>query len=124
MVASECNGFGVILTSLLIASPAGPVSPAQCIYDMLNILTGVLIGFLFNTIRIVVIVLLAPSLMHHYMLMHEIIGGISYWGCLISVWLLLQGPIEECKEPRTWTGIAVNPNALVMALSYPACSCI
>ena len=101
VVASECNGFGVILTSLLIAILLALYRRLSIYDSVLNILTGVLIGFLFNTIRIVVIVLLAPSLMHHYMLMHEIVGGISYWGCLISVWLLLQGPIEECKEPRT-----------------------
>lgn len=94
-VASECNGFGVILTSLLIAFLLALYRRLSIFDALLNILTGVLIGFIFNTLRIVIIVMLAPSLMDHYMLMHEIVGGITYWGCLITVWLFLQGPTKE-----------------------------
>ncbi len=94
-VASECNGFGVILTSLLIAFLLALYRRLSLFDALLNIMAGVLIGFVFNTVRIVIIVLLAPSLMDHYMLMHEIVGGITYWGCLIAVWLFLQGPVRE-----------------------------
>ena len=38
--------------------------------------------------------------MEHYMLMHEIVGGITYWGCLILVWLLLNGPVATKPKPE------------------------
>jgi exosortase/archaeosortase family protein len=52
---------------------------------------------MFNIVRIVIIVLLAPSMMEHYNLMHEIIGGATYWACLILIWLALNGPTEQEK---------------------------
>jgi len=93
-VASECNGFGVILTSLLLALLLA-IYRRLSIFDLcLNLLAGVIIGFIFNILRIVIIVLLAPSLMDHYHLMHEIVGGITYWACLIMIWIFLNGPTE------------------------------
>ena len=94
-VASECNGFGVILTSLLIAillsvyRRSGPVDGA------INCIAALTLAFAFNILRIVVIVLLAPALMEHYHLMHETIGTLTYWGCLAVLWILLRGPIGE-----------------------------
>jgi exosortase/archaeosortase family protein len=93
-VASECNGFGVIMTSLLLALLLA-IYRRLSIFDLcLNIFAGVILGFAFNTVRIVIIVLLAPSLMEHYHLMHEIVGGLTYWACLILVWVSLNGPTE------------------------------
>ncbi|MEC7236184.1 MAG: archaeosortase/exosortase family protein, partial [Verrucomicrobiota bacterium] len=98
-VASECNGFGVITTSLLLALLLA-IHRRLNIFDLgLNLLAGLIIGFIFNIVRIVIIVLLAPSLMEYYQLMHEIIGGVTYWACLILVWLALNGPTEPEKAP-------------------------
>ena len=97
-VASECNGFGVILTSLLIAFLLGLYGRLKIGGMLLSIAAGIFIGFVFNILRIVIIVLLAPSLMDHYMLMHEVVGAVTYWGCLVLVWLLLHGPIKEEAE--------------------------
>ena len=102
-VASECNGFGVILTSLLLALLLA-IYRRLSLFDLgLNIMAGILMGFAFNTVRIVIIVLLAPSLMQHYHLMHEIVGGITYWACLILVWVFLNGPtnFENDPSPKT-----------------------
>ncbi len=101
-VASECNGFGVILTSLLLALLLA-IYRRLNIFDLcLNVLAGIIIGFFFNILRIVIIVSLAPFLMDHYLLMHEIVGGITYWACLIIVWLSLNGPTEpEAKLPTS-----------------------
>ena len=94
-VASECNGFGVILTnlllSLLLAIHRGSSIPITSLY----VLAGAIIGFVFNVIRIVIIVLLAPTLMEHYHLMHEIVGGITYWSSLVIIWILLKGPTRS-----------------------------
>lgn len=94
-VASECNGFGVILTSLLLSvllaiyRRLGPIDTA------LNLLSGITLGFVFNTLRILIIVLLAPSMMNHYHVMHEIVGTITYWSCLALTWILLNGPVDD-----------------------------
>jgi exosortase/archaeosortase family protein len=96
-VASECNGFGVIITSLLIALLLA-IYRRLNIFDLgLNLLAGAIIGFMFNIVRIVIIVLLAPSMMEHYHLMHEIVGGFTYWACLILAWISLNGPTEPEK---------------------------
>jgi len=91
-VASECNGFGVILTSLLLAVLLAIYRRLNPLRTLLNVTVGITLGFAFNILRIVVIVLLAPALMNHYMLMHEVVGTITYWSCLILVWTLLNGP--------------------------------
>ncbi|HAV12653.1 MAG TPA: hypothetical protein DCX06_04020 [Opitutae bacterium] len=102
-VASECNGFGVILTSLLLSLMLAIYRKLGLFDSALNLLLGVVLGFLFNTLRIVIIVLLAPSLMEHYHLMHEIVGTITYWSCLALVWVFLNGPInyEAPTKPKT-----------------------
>ncbi|MGJ8651462.1 MAG: archaeosortase/exosortase family protein [Opitutaceae bacterium] len=94
-VAAECNGFGVILTSLLLALLLAIYRRLSIFDTALNLIAGIILGFIFNTLRIVIIVLLAPSLMSHYHLMHEIVGFITYWGCLILVWRLLNGPVND-----------------------------
>lgn len=98
-VASECNGFGVILTSLLIAVLLSVHRRLSLLAIARNLLLGLALGFAFNTLRIVCIVLLAPILMDHYDLMHEVVGGITYWACLIIVWLALKGPTEPENNP-------------------------
>ncbi|NBB79946.1 MAG: hypothetical protein GVY36_10960 [Verrucomicrobia bacterium] len=97
-VASECNGFGVILTSLLIAVLLSVHRRLSLFGIARNLLFGLALGFAFNTLRIVIIVLLAPSLMDHYDLMHEIVGAITYWVCLLIVWLALKGPTKPETE--------------------------
>ena len=94
-VASECNGFGVILTSLLIGLLLALHRRLGVLDTALNMVAGLMIGFVFNILRIVIIVLLAPYMMNQYMLMHEIVGSITYWGCLILVWVILNGPTED-----------------------------
>lgn len=100
-VASECNGFGVILTSILVALLLALYRKLGPLDTLLNLFVGLAIGIAFNILRIVIIVLLAPALMNHYMLMHEIVGSITYWGCLILLWVLLNGPTYDETEPAT-----------------------
>lgn len=107
-VASECNGFGVILTSLLLSLMLAIYRKLSLFGAAINLVAGIALGFIFNTLRIVIIVLLAPSLIEHYHLMHEIVGTITYWGCLAIVWLLLNGPVnDEIAKPST-TGLPDN----------------
>lgn len=99
-VASECNGFGVILTSLLIVLILSIYRKLSPLKTICYLGLGLALGFTFNTVRIVCIVLLAPSLMEHYHLMHEIIGTLTYWGCLVLVWLILKGPTSEVSVKK------------------------
>ena len=94
-VASECNGFGVILTSLLLSLLLAIHRSSSIPAAALNMLAGTIIGFTFNVMRIVIIVLLAPTLMEYYHLMHEIVGGITYWSSLVIIWILLNGPTRS-----------------------------
>lgn len=94
-VASECNGFGVILSSVLIAVILSIYHKVGPLRSIVYISTGLVLGFVFNTLRIVIIVLLAPILMQYYHLMHEAIGVVTYWGCLSLAWLLFKGPIKN-----------------------------
>jgi exosortase/archaeosortase family protein len=91
-VASECNGFGVILTSLLIGLMLALYRRTNLTQLSINMLLALLAGFAFNILRIVIIVLLAPYMMAHYDLMHEVVGVITFWTCLIWVWVLMGGP--------------------------------
>ena len=56
---------------------------------------GFILGFAFNVLRIIVIILLAPALMDYYMVMHEIVGGITYWSSIVLVWILLKSPTRS-----------------------------
>ena len=94
-VASECNGFGVILTSLLLAVMLAFYRRLNAFDFLINTVVGILIGFIFNVLRISIIVLLAPHMMPQYHLMHETVGGLTFWACLIIVWLLLNGPVRD-----------------------------
>lgn len=97
-VASECNGFGVILTSLLLGLMLGLYQKLNPLRLPLNLVTALIIGFCFNSLRIVLIVILAPHMMDYYDFMHEVVGAVTFWACLISVWMLHGGPTQSAKE--------------------------
>lgn len=98
-VAAECNGFGIIMTSLLIGLLLAIYRRVGPLGIVFNLAVGLVIGLALNTLRIVLIVLLAPALMDYYMLMHEIVGGLSYWGGLLLVWIVLKGPTRPEALP-------------------------
>jgi len=91
IVAPECNGFGVIVSSLLL-------SLLLVLYRQISVgrkvaawIAAGLAGVVFNAIRITIIVLLAPVVgQERYMLMHEIVGTIVYYAALIGIWLAIQ----------------------------------
>ncbi|NCG08203.1 MAG: hypothetical protein GWO81_01325 [Verrucomicrobia bacterium] len=97
-VASECNGFGVILTSLLLGLMLALYRRINAAQLFINMLLALLIGFAFNILRITIIVLLAPHMMAHYDLMHEVVGVITFWACLLWVWILMGGPTRTVSD--------------------------
>ena len=96
-VASECNGFGIILNGLLIGALLSVYSKQGLINTICNIAAALFIGFTLNVLRIVSIILIAPYSMNVYDLVHELIGTTYYWGAFILTWHLLYGSILKKK---------------------------
>lgn len=97
-VASECNGFGIILNGLLIGSLLSVYSKQGFINTICNVAAALFIGFTLNILRIVSIILVAPYSMNVYDLVHELIGTTYYWGAFILTWYLLYGSILKKKN--------------------------
>jgi exosortase/archaeosortase family protein len=90
-VAAECNGFGLLTSSLMMACVLLLMRPLQWIDRLLYLASAMLIAFGFNTLRIIIIVLLAPVVGDdNYMLMHEIVGlAATYSGLGLLYFLIM-----------------------------------
>ena len=99
-VAPECNGFGVITSSLLLTTLVGIYNGLRAGGLVLWLLLALIIGLFMNWLRIAIIVTLAPHMMKHYDLMHEIVGGTTYWATLLGLWFLLHAAIKPGKASR------------------------
>ncbi|MDP0500448.1 MAG: exosortase/archaeosortase family protein [Verrucomicrobiota bacterium JB022] len=91
-VAPECNGFGVITASLLLSTLLVIVLRLKWIDRVLLVGLSGVAAYVFNLVRIFIIILLAPVVgMDNYHLMHEIVGTICYYGCLVLIWWFIRG---------------------------------
>lgn len=90
LVASECNGFGILSASLLLSLVLLIYRRVSLTDKVLLLLLTVFIAFFSNLLRITLIVFLAPHT-DHYLLMHEIVGLTTFYGTLIFLWWLLRG---------------------------------
>lgn len=89
-VAAECNGFGLLTSSLLMATIIVLYRTISWLDRGLLLISALFIGFVFNALRIVVIVLLAPRLPDEaYMIMHEAVGLTATYGGLAVLYFLL-----------------------------------
>ena len=89
-VATECNGFGIILSSVVLAVL---VSARRAYPWALRVGLGVAaaaMGLAFNTVRIVAISLASMNTMLDYTLIHEGLGSLIYMAALASVWVLVR----------------------------------
>jgi exosortase/archaeosortase family protein len=103
-VASECNGYGLISSAALVALLL--VAYRRLVWQdkLLSFALALFLGSLFNTLRILFIVLLAPKVGSSYAAMHEGIGTLFFWACLILVWLIVGGFPEKSKIQKCLTG--------------------
>lgn len=86
VVATECNGFGLLTSALLVATILAFQERLPWLSKLgLLTLAGV-IAIVANFLRIVVISLLAPRLPVPYLLLHEVVGLILYLAGLALVW--------------------------------------
>jgi exosortase/archaeosortase family protein len=88
VVATECNGFGLITSSLLLGLIRLLYQRAAWGWFLVLLPLCVLVAFVFNFLRIAGIVLLAPTFSGHYHLLHETAGLIALYSGLGAVWLL------------------------------------
>jgi exosortase/archaeosortase family protein len=88
IVAPECNGFGLIASSLLLGTILLLYRRAAWWRLPLLLPLCIVVAFLFNLLRISTIVLLAPYFPSHYTALHETAGLIALYSGLGLVWLL------------------------------------
>lgn len=91
VVAAECNGFGVIVSSFLLAALLILYRRIPIWTKAAAFLLSGLLGLVFNAVRITIIVMLAPAVGEkHYLLMHEIVGSITFYSTLLAIWFLIR----------------------------------
>ncbi|MEI6035286.1 MAG: archaeosortase/exosortase family protein [Verrucomicrobiae bacterium] len=100
-VASECNGFGIISSCLLLALLL-VFSRRLRLADKLAMLAlAPMLGLFSNALRILLIVLLAPAAGKHYYVMHEAVGIALFFGTLAFLWWLVAGLPERARIAAT-----------------------
>jgi exosortase/archaeosortase family protein len=102
-VAAECNGFGMITSSLLMAAII-VLYRKLSFFDRLGWLgVALVIGLLFNSVRIIIIVIIAPMIADSsYMLMHEAVGLLTTYGGLgVLYFLLMPGGKPPPNAPES-----------------------
>ncbi len=88
VVATECNGFGLISSSLLLGLVCLLYRRARWWKFPGLLALCLLLAFTANLLRIATIVGLAPSFPGHYGVLHETAGLIALYAGLGTVWLL------------------------------------
>lgn len=87
-VATECNGFGLISSSLLLGTICLLYRRARWWKYPGLLALCVALAFTANLLRIATIVFLAPSFPAHYHALHETAGIVALYTGLGTVWLL------------------------------------
>jgi exosortase/archaeosortase family protein len=104
LVATECNGFGLITSSLLLGLIRLLYLRTAWWRFVILLPLCVVVAFAFNFLRISVIVLLAPRFPEHYSVLHETAGIVALYSGLGLVWLL-----TGMKFPRPPKTRKANP---------------
>jgi exosortase/archaeosortase family protein len=101
-VATECNGFGLISSSFLLSTILLLYQKAPLWRHALTVPLCVAVAFVFNLLRITLIVMLAPYFSGHYHAMHETLGIIALYSGLGVVWFVSK-PKPTVTQPRNNT---------------------
>ena len=101
VVATECNGFGLISSSLLLGTIGLLYRRAKWWTFPGLLALGVLLAFTMNLLRIATIIGLAPRFPGHYTALHETAGIIALYAGLGAVWVLTGWqPKGKANRPR------------------------
>ena len=82
LVATECNGFGLITSGALVAILAGGIAGRRWWTIAALVPAGMAIGFVFNLLRIFVISTTARYFPGRYDVLHEVAGTLALWAGL------------------------------------------
>ena len=82
LVATECNGFGLITSGALVAILAGGIAGRRWWTIAALVPAGLVVGFVFNLLRILVISTTARYFPGHYDALHEVAGTLALWAGL------------------------------------------
>ncbi|WP_309387336.1 exosortase/archaeosortase family protein [Cerasicoccus frondis] len=97
IVAAECNGFGLLSASILLTILLAVYRKLKAVDFLLVLILATVTAFIGNTLRILIIVLLAPHV-ENYLLMHEIVGLIFFYGALGFLWWFVYGFGRDGKK--------------------------
>lgn len=97
-VASECNGFGIILNGALVGLLLSVYKRHRFPDAVIQLIAALFIGFSFNVLRIMSIILVTPWFFEYYDFLHELIGTLYYWGAFFVTWYLLKGPFNRVLD--------------------------
>lgn len=95
LVATECNGFGLITSGALVAILAGGIAGRRWWTIAALVPAGLAIGFVFNLLRILVISTTARYFPGHYDALHEVAGVIALWAGLGLIGWIAWRPVSE-----------------------------
>ncbi len=98
IVATECNGFGLLTSSLLLATILGFQHPMAWVRRLGLFTLAIPIAITCNFLRIVSICVVAPRVSISYHLVHETLGTIFYLAGLALVWY---AAVEFADRTRT-----------------------
>jgi len=97
-VAAECNGFGLLTSSLLAAAVLGFYYELSWRERIGLLLLAAPLAVAFNALRIVSITLAATHLPLPYMLVHEGFGLVMYASALLILWWLARKRASRAGE--------------------------
>lgn len=95
LVATECNGFGLITSGAVLVLLAGGIARRRAVSFLWLVPTAIMAGFVLNLLRILAICLLAPYFPKHYYALHETAGIIMLWTGLGLVGWLAWRPARQ-----------------------------
>lgn len=105
-VATECNGFGLFSSSLLMAALLAFARRIGVVGKIMLLIAAPVLGLASNILRIFLIVLIAPRAgALNYQLVHESVGITLFLGTLGAVWLVAQA-IPERSADQTKSDIS------------------
>ncbi len=94
LVATECNGFGLITSGALVALLAGGIAGRSGWTVAALVPAGMAVGFVFNLLRILVISTTARYFPGHYDVLHEVAGTLALWAGLGLVGWIAWRPVR------------------------------
>ncbi len=98
IVATECNGFGLLTSSLLLATILGLHYRLTLVRKAGLAILAVPVAIGCNFLRIVSICYFAPRVPVSYHLIHEILGNVFYLLGLALVWVTAQRAVLPAAE--------------------------